>query len=296
MTHPRVTKAIFPVGGLGTRFLPATKAIPKEMLPVLDKPLIQYAVEEALASGIEEIIFVTGKGKTAIEDHFDRAFELETLLARSNPKALAALKKLQLPPGSVAYVRQQEPLGLGHAIWCARHLVRDEPFAVLLADDFILSERPPLAQLLEQHAQFGGHWATVMSVPPSDTSRYGILDIASQDGAIIKVKGLVEKPLPEKAPSTTAIVGRYILSPTIFPHLEAKISSTPTGEIQITDAIAASFATDPFYGLVFEGDRFDCGTLPGMFEATVAAARLRADLAGSLFTQDGMSVRNSFTR
>lgn len=282
MSYSPVKKAIFPVGGLGTRFLPATKAIPKEMLPVLDKPLIQYAVEEALASGIEELIFVTGKGKTAIEDHFDRAFELETLLGERNPRALESIRTLQLSPGRVVYVRQQEPLGLGHAIWCARHLVQGDPFAVLLADDFILSDRPSLAQLMEQHAVWGGNWVTVMPVDRAETARYGILDIASQEGPVVRVKGLVEKPRPENAPSTTAIVGRYVLSGKIFEHLERQIalrSLGSTDEIQITDAIAASLETESLCGLMFEGSRFDCGTLPGMLQATMAAARLRPDLA-----------------
>lgn len=281
MAPRQVKKAIFPVGGLGTRFLPATKAIPKEMLPVLDKPLIQYAVEEALASGIEDFIFVTAKGKTAIEDHFDRDFELESHLAHSNPEGLAGIQELTLPPGRVTYIRQQEPRGLGHAIWCARHLIGDEPFAVVLADDFILSDTPPLAQLMEQQARWGGNWVTALSVTREDTARYGILDVASQEGPVIKVRGLVEKPGPQAAPSTLAIVGRYILSPGVFAHLEAKMQTLPLSraEIQITDAIAASLATEPLYGLAFEGARFDCGTLAGMFQATLAAVRLRPELA-----------------
>lgn len=280
--YPAVKKAIFPVGGLGTRFLPATKAIPKEMLPVLDKPLIQYAVEEALASGIEELIFVTGKGKTAIEDHFDRTFELEVLLEqRHNIEALKLIRSLQLDPGKVVYVRQQEPLGLGHAIWCARHLIGDEPFAVLLADDFIVSSQPCLKQLISAYQKQGGNWAAVMEVTREETARYGILDIATQEGPVFHTKGLVEKPTPTLAPSQIAIVGRYLLSPSLFDILHKRVQgfdATHTPEIQITDALASLLETEAFYGLAFSGQRFDCGTLPGMFAATLAAAQVHPEL------------------
>ncbi len=278
---PLVRKAIFPVGGLGTRFLPATKAIPKEMLPVLDKPLIQYALEEALEAGIEEFIFVTGKGKTTIEDHFDRSFELEaTLQLRQNEEALAVIRNLQLTPGRVAYIRQQQPRGLGHAIWCARHLIQDEPFAVLLADDFILGEKSCLAQLMSQHATQGGNWAAVMSVSQEETCRYGIIDVAATNGPVVSVKGLVEKPPLEEAPSQVAVVGRYILSSSIFAHLEASInaSSDCDEEIQITDAMGQLLSSEKVQGLFFEGTRFDCGNLEGMFAATVTAALARSDL------------------
>jgi UTP--glucose-1-phosphate uridylyltransferase len=282
-----IKKAIFPVGGLGTRFLPATKAIPKEMLPVLNKPLIQYAVEEALAAGIDELIFVTGKGKTAIEDHFDRDVELEMIL-RERPghvSHLQALNDLLLPPGKVVYIRQQEPLGLGHAIWCARHLVEDGPFAVLLADDFICAPTPCLLQLIQNYQGRGGSWAAVMEVPQEQTSRYGILDIASRNGPLVQAKGLVEKPPPMQAPSCTAIVGRYLLSPAVMPVLDKLVHGADQqagAEIQLTDALALLLKAEPFWGLHFEGQRFDCGSLSGMFEATVALARTHPALQESV--------------
>lgn len=284
----RVRKAIFPVGGLGTRFLPATKAIPKEMLPILEKPLIQYAVEEALASGIEELIFVTGKGKSSIEDHFDRAFELEELLRRQKKTdSLDVLKNLQIPPGRVVYVRQQEPLGLGHAIWCARHLVSDEPFAVLLADDFIVSKTPCLAQLISQYEIWGGNWSAVMEVSEKDVSRYGILDVDRQEFPIVKARDLVEKPSIEMAPSRTAIVGRYILSSEIFSLLDGSVSqhaSNDLEEIQLTDTLRQLLKTQDFHGLFFEGERFDCGTPVGMFQATVASALKQPNLSKEAFS------------
>ena len=284
----RVRKAIFPVGGLGTRFLPATKAIPKEMLPILEKPLIQYAVEEALASGIEELIFVTGKGKSTIEYHSDRAFELEELLKRrKKTDSLDVLKKLQIPPGRVVYVRQQEPLGLGHAIWCARHLVSDEPFAVLLADDFIVSKTPCLGQLISQYETWGGNWSAVMEVSEKDVSRYGILDIDRQEFPAIKARDLVEKPSIETAPSLTAIVGRYILSSEIFSLLEGSVSqhdSNSLQEIQLTDTLRQLLKNQDFYGLLFEGERFDCGTPLGMFQATVASALKQPALSKEAFS------------
>ena len=216
-----VRKAIFPVGGLGTRFLPATKAMPKEMLPVVDKPLIQYAVEEAWQAGIEEIIFVTGRGKAAIEDHFDVNWELKnTLESRGKLRDLASIENISNQPGRLAYIRQQEALGLGHAVWCARKLVADEPFAVLLADDLVQSERPCIAQLLDAYEEVGGNVVAVCDVPREQTNRYGILDVSSDDGRLAAAKGVVEKPAPEEAPSTLSIIGRYVLQPEVMQQLE----------------------------------------------------------------------------
>jgi len=274
----RVRKAIFPVGGLGTRFLPATKAMPKEMLPVVDKPLIQYAVEEAKAAGIEDFIFVTGRGKTAIEDHFDHSYELERVLTeRGKSEEIKELRRWLPHPGHVAYTRQQEPLGLGHAVWCARHLVNDEPFAVLLADDLVLSDVPCLKQMVDAHAEVGGNMVAVMEVPRAQTNRYGVLDVAAERGKLVAVKGLVEKPKPEKAPSTLSIIGRYILQPEVMAHLERRERGAG-GEIQLTDALACLIGHGPFHGLRFEGQRFDCGDKIGFFEANIAFALRRADL------------------
>jgi len=255
----RIRKAVFPVGGLGTRFLPATKAMPKEMLPVVDKPLIQYAVEEAQAAGIEEFIFVTGRAKTAIEDHFDRCYELEATLRERGKEAQIIAVNAWLPsPGRVSYTRQQEPLGLGHAVWCARHLVGDEPFAVLLADDLIIGETPCLKQLIDVHAETKGNVLAALEVPRAQTSRFGILDIARDDGRLVTVKGVVEKPDPERAPSTLSITGRYVLQPEVFEHL-ARIGRGAGNEIQLTDALAELIrGNQPFHGLRFEGRRFDC--------------------------------------
>jgi len=274
----KVRKAIFPVGGLGTRFLPATKALPKEMLPLVDKPLIQYAVEEARAAGIEEFIFVTGRGKTAIEDHFDHCYELEDLLTRRGKETeLEALRRSLPAPGKVAYTRQQQPLGLGHAVWCARDLVGDEPFAVLLADDVILAERPCLGQMLDAHDQVGGNVVAVMDVPRPDVSKYGILDTKSVRGRLVQAGGLVEKPSYEAAPSTLAIIGRYILQPQIFQALE-RVQPGAGGEIQLTDAMAATIGNIPFHGYRFSGRRFDCGDKTGFFDATIAFTLARPDL------------------
>jgi UTP--glucose-1-phosphate uridylyltransferase len=275
-----IRKAVFPVGGLGTRFLPATKAMPKEMLPVVDKPLIQYAVEEAQAAGIEEFIFVTGKGKTAIEDHFDRSDELErTLAARGKTKEIEALRRCSPPPGRVAYVRQSAPLGLGHAVWCAHALVGDEPFAVLLADDLVLSETPCLAQMVAAHAELEtrGHMVAVMDVPRSQTDKYGILDVAAERGSIAQARGVVEKPAPSSAPSTLSIIGRYILQPSVFQHLE-RMERGAGSEIQLTDALAAGLPDVPLSGFRFDGRRFDCGDKIGFLEANLAFAAARPEL------------------
>lgn len=273
----RVRKAIFPVGGLGTRFLPATKAMPKEMLPVVDKPLIQYAVEEARAAGIEELIFVTGRGKTTIEDHFDHSYELEqTLESRGKKAELDALREWMPPPGDVAYTRQQAPLGLGHAVWCARDLVGDEPFAVLLADDLILSKTPCLKQMVDIYPEVRGNMVAVMDVAKEHTSRYGILSPGRDDGKLVQVRGLVEKPKPEVAPSTLAVIGRYILEPAVFGHLDKKTKGAG-GEIQLTDSLIPMIGASPFHGYRFDGKRFDCGDKIGFFEAQIAFALERPD-------------------
>jgi UTP--glucose-1-phosphate uridylyltransferase len=277
-----VRKAIFPVGGLGTRFLPATKALPKEMLPVVDKPLIQYAAEEAWAAGIEELIFVTGRGKSAIEDHFDHGWELQaTLAARGKNDLLEDLRSLLRRPGEIVYTRQQEPLGLGHAVWCARHLVGDEPFAVLLADDLILAETPCLAQMIDAYRETGGNLAAVVDVPRNETNRYGILDVARDDGRLAEAKGLVEKPDPAVAPSTLSIIGRYILQPQVLAELE-RHETGAGNEIQLTDAVARTMGRIPFHGLRFEGRRFDCGNKCGFLEANVAFALARDDVADDM--------------
>ena len=277
MTSP-IRKAIFPVGGLGTRFLPATKALPKEMLPVVDKPLIQYAVEEARAAGIEEFIFVTGRGKSAIEDHFDHSTELrDALMARDKKAELDSVEDMLLEPGQVAYIRQQAPLGLGHAVWCARNIARDEPVAVLLADDLVLAEVPCLAQMIEAHAEVGGNLAAVMEVPREHTGRYGILDVVGDDGRLAKARGLVEKPKPQEAPSTLSIIGRYILDPEVFVELDRQETGAG-GEIQLTDAMARTIGRVPFHGLRFTGTRFDCGSKAGFLEANIVFALGRPDL------------------
>ncbi len=268
----RVRKAIFPVGGLGVRFLPATKSVPKEMLPVVDKPLIQYAVEEARAAGIEDFIFVTGRGKSAIEDHFDRAPELEReLTERGKREQLAAIDGLAIDPGRCAYVRQQEPLGLGHAVWCAHALVGDEPVAVLLPDDMILGKTPCLKQMIDAHERTGGNMIAVMDVPREHTNLYGILTPGRADGRLVEVKGLVEKPDPARAASTLAIIGRYILQPNVFPLL-GRHQRGAGNEIQLTDALAAMIGDGPFHGYRFEGTRFDCGDKAGFIEANIAYA------------------------
>ena len=262
-----IKKAIFPVGGLGTRFLPATKAMPKEMLPVVDKPLIQYAVEEAAEAGIEEFIFVTGRNKTAIEDHFDHSFELEaTLAAKGKDEALGLVKDMLHNPGSVFYVRQQQPAGLGHAVWCARHLVGPEPVAVLLADDLILGTSCVKEMVM---AYSGGNMVAVMDVPREQTGSYGIVTPGQDDGRLVQVDGLVEKPEPASAPSNIAVVGRYIISPEVFETLSAQERGAG-GEIQLTDALAKQIGKAPFTGVRFSGERFDCGSKLGFLQANVA--------------------------
>lgn len=274
----RVRKAVFPVGGLGTRFLPATKAMPKEMLTVVDKPLIQYAVEEAAAAGCEHFIFVTSRGKGALEDHFDANPELERQLEEKHKdEALDAVRKYLPKTGQISYTRQTNPLGLGHAVWCARHLVGDEPFAVLLPDDMILADIPCLAQMAAVYENVKGHLVASEDVPREHTSRYGILDVETDDGILAKAKGLVEKPKPEVAPSTLSIIGRYILDPVVFQPLDKQMRGAGN-EIQLTDAMAATLDRVPFHGLRFTGKRYDCGDKVGFIQANVAFALKRPEM------------------
>ena len=281
--HKPVRKAVFPVAGLGTRFLPATKAMPKEMLPIVDKPLIHYAVEEAKAAGIEQFFFVTSRGKSAIDDHFDRAFELAaTVRERGKEDVLAELEARLPEPGQIAYTRQQTPLGLGHAVWCARELVGDEPFAVLLADDLMVCEVPCLTQMVVAYGETGGNLAAIIEVPRADTTRYGVLDVVRDDGRLVRARGVVEKPEPPAAPSTLTIIGRYIIQPEVFGHL-ARGEPGSGGEIQLTDALAKLIEDgQTFHGVRFEGKRFDCGDKLGFLEATVALGLEHPDLGPGL--------------
>ncbi|MEA3031084.1 MAG: UTP--glucose-phosphate uridylyltransferase [Sphingomonadales bacterium] len=272
-----IRKAVFPVAGLGTRFLPATKAMPKEMLTILDRPLIQYALDEAREAGIEQMIFVTGRGKGALEDHFDTSYELETIL-RGRGKSLEALDPTRLPPGAIVSVRQQEPLGLGHAIWCARDIVGDEPFAVLLPDDLMVGRPGCLAQMIEAYQKVGGNIVCAQDVPAERTASYGIITPGARDGRLTQVRGLVEKPRPEDAASTLAVVGRYILQPEIMAIL-ARIGKGSGGEIQLTDGMAALIGTQPFHGLTFDGERYDCGDKTGFVIANLALALADRDVA-----------------
>lgn len=272
-------KAVLPVAGLGTRFLPATKAMAKEMLPVVDKPLIQYAIEEARAAGIEQFCLVSGRGKTALIDHFDVSYELEaTLRERGKTDMLAMLDAMKVPPGSITTVRQQVPLGLGHAIWCARAFIGDDPFAILLPDDLVLSDVPCLAQLAAVYNETGGNVVAVTEVPRDQTNRYGILRVGADDGRLAEVLGLVEKPKPEDAPSTLSVIGRYVLMPEVIQHLSL-MERGAGNEVQLTDAMAKMIGHGPFHGLRYEGRRFDCGDKVGFLEAQIAFALKRPDLA-----------------
>jgi UTP--glucose-1-phosphate uridylyltransferase len=275
----KVTKAVFPVAGFGTRFLPATKSVPKEILPLVDRPLIQYAIDEARAAGIDEFIFVTSRGKSALEDYFDSAPELEaTLRAGGKHALLDLLKQTDMQSGAVAYVRQQERRGLGHAVWCARHLIGDEPFAVILPDDVIDAETPCLKQMVDAYAAVGGNMVATMEVPPANVSSYGILDVDSSTGSTMPVRGMVEKPKPDVAPSNMAVIGRYILTPQVLRNLE-DVEAGAGGEIQLTDAIAREIAArNDVSGFRFKGRRFDCGSKSGYLQATVAFGVARAEL------------------
>ncbi|WP_419760200.1 UTP--glucose-1-phosphate uridylyltransferase GalU [Acidisoma sp.] len=282
MTAKPLRKAVLPVAGLGTRFLPATKAMPKEMLTVVDRPLIQYAVDEARAAGIEQFCMVSGRGKTALIDHFDVSYELEaTLRERGKLEALSQLEHDRLQPGAITTVRQQEPLGLGHAIWCARTFIGDEPFAILLPDDLVLSKTPCMEQLAKAYQETEGSVVAVVEVPHDQTNRYGILRIGSDDGRLVEVTGLVEKPKPEVAPSNLSIIGRYILMPQVIEFL-SMMERGAGNEVQLTDAMAKLIGQSPFHGLRFEGERFDCGDKVGFLEAQIAFSLARPDLAGDV--------------
>lgn len=275
-----VTKAIFPVAGLGTRFLPATKSVPKEIMTLVDRPLIQYAIDEARAAGIKEFIFVTSRGKGALEDYFDHAPQLEAALRRSGKTDLLdVLRTTNMDSGSIAYIRQHKAMGLGHAVWCARRLIaNDEPFAVILPDDVIAAETPCLKQMTEAYAETGGSMVAAMEVPREKTSSYGILDVASNDGKLVKVKGMVEKPEVSRAPSNLAVIGRYILTPDVLDTL-SNAESGAGGEIQLTDAIAKEIEVGrPVHGLRFTGQRYDCGSKAGFLQATVSFALARPEL------------------
>ncbi|MDI3306334.1 MAG: UTP--glucose-1-phosphate uridylyltransferase GalU [Acetobacteraceae bacterium] len=272
-------KAVLPVAGLGTRFLPATKAMAKEMLPVVDRPLIQYAVDEARAAGIEQFCLITGRGKTAIVEHFDVAYELEkTLEERGKDDILAELRTITMEPGSIVTVRQQVPMGLGHAIWCARAFIGDDPFAILLPDDLMLCDVPCTAQLAEAYRETGGNVVAIEEVPRDRVNRYGVLDVAEDKGRLVSVKGLVEKPPPEKAPSNLTIIGRYVLMPEVIDALSEMERGTG-GEVQLTDGMAKLIGRQPFHGLRYEGRRFDCGDKTGFLEAQIAFALKRPDMA-----------------
>ncbi len=275
MSSKPVRKAVFPVAGLGTRFLPATKSMPKEMLTVVDKPLIQYAVEEALEAGIEQIIFVTGRGKGALEDHFDISYELEATM-KARGKSLSVIESIRQKPGSPVYVRQQEPLGLGHAVWCAREIVGDEPFAVLLPDELMVGGF--LKQMVGAYEKVGGNVIGALEVPDSETDKYGIISPGKIDGKLTEVVGLVEKP-KGKAPSNLMIPGRYILQPEIMKILDQQEPGAG-GEIQLTDAMAKLIGTQPFHGFTFDGQRYDCGDKAGWLTANIALGLAREELKG----------------
>ncbi|MBF0302895.1 MAG: UTP--glucose-1-phosphate uridylyltransferase GalU [Desulfamplus sp.] len=278
----KIKKAVFPVAGLGTRFLPATKAMAKEMLTVVDKPIIQYAVEEAFDAGIEQIIFVTGRGKKALEDHFDRSFELElTLEKKKRYETLKMLQELVPKTGTIVYTRQNEPLGLGHAIWCARDIVGDEPFAVLLADDLIQSSTPVLSQMISRFDRLRASIAAVMEVESDQTDKYGIIDADEIEDNVVRVRGMVEKPTPEDAPSNLAIIGRYILTPRIFDYL-GQNKTGAGGEIQLTDAMGQLLKEQPIFGYKFKGTRFDCGDKAGFQMANLAFAMERPEIREKL--------------
>jgi UTP--glucose-1-phosphate uridylyltransferase len=271
-----VRKAVFPVAGLGTRFLPATKSMPKEMLTVVDKPLIQYAVEEAIEAGIEQIIFVTGRGKGALEDHFDVSYELEATM-KARGKSLALIENIRMKPGSPVYVRQQEPLGLGHAVWCAREIIGDEPFAVLLPDELMVGKPGFMKQMVDAYAQVGGNVIGALEVPDSETDKYGIISPGTRDGRLTEVTALVEKPKAGSAPSNLMIPGRYILQPEVMQILETQERGAGN-EIQLTDAMAQLIGRQPFHGFTFDGQRYDCGDKAGFVQATIALALARDDI------------------
>jgi UTP--glucose-1-phosphate uridylyltransferase len=279
----KVTKAIFPVAGLGTRFLPATKSVPKEIMTLVDRPLVQYAIDEARAAGIKEFIFVTSRGKGALEDYFDHSPVLEQeLRKKGKDDLLEILKDTNMESGAIAYIRQHRALGLGHAVWCARRLIANAPFAVILPDDVIAAETPCLKQMVEAYEEVGGNMVAAMEVAPEKTSSYGVLDIKEDMGSVVSVKGMVEKPKAEDAPSNLAVIGRYILGPSVLRNLQ-QLKSGAGGEIQLTDAIAQDIGTDvPVSGYRFKGERFDCGSKAGFLQATVSFALSRPELRDDL--------------
>jgi UTP--glucose-1-phosphate uridylyltransferase len=275
-----IRKAVFPVAGLGTRFLPATKAIPKELLPIVDRPLIEYAVEEAREAGIEQMIFVTGRGKTAIVDHFDMAYELETTMSERG-KDLSMLQGTRFTPGDIISVRQQVPLGLGHAIWCARAIVGEEPFAIILPDELMIGSPGCMAQMVEAYHAVGGNLISVLEVPREEVSSYGVIAPGETRGNLTEVTGLVEKPPVEQAPSNKIVSGRYILQPEVMRVLEGQEKGAG-GEIQLTDAMARMIGRQPFHAVTFDGRRFDCGSKTGFVEATLALALEREDMGAEV--------------
>lgn len=279
----KVTKAIFPVAGMGTRFLPATKSVPKEIMTLVDRPLVQYAIDEARAAGIKEFIFVTSRGKGALEDYFDLAPQLEEELRRKGKTdILELLEATNMDSGAIAYVRQHKALGLGHAVWCARRLIGDEPFAVMLPDDVIAAETPCLQQMVEAYQETGGNMVAAMEVEPARASSYGMLDISEEKGQLVKVRGMVEKPKAEESPSNLAVIGRYILSPNVLKNLN-EMKSGAGGEIQLTDAIAQDIQRENnVYGYRFRGQRFDCGSKSGFLQATVSFGLARDELRDDL--------------
>jgi UTP--glucose-1-phosphate uridylyltransferase len=292
----RVTKAVFPVAGMGTRFLPATKSVPKEIMTLVDRPLIQYAIDEARAAGIKEFIFVTARGKSALEDYFDHAPELEATLRKAGKdELLEVLKSTNMDSGAIAYIRQHKAMGLGHAVWCARRLIGNEPFAVMLPDDVIAAEKPCLQQMVEAYEETGGCMVAAMEVPPAKASAYGVLDIAEDMGTLVKAKGMVEKPKPGEAPSNLAVIGRYILTPRVLQNLN-QIKPSANGELQLTDAIAEEIAKGrDVYGFRFRGERFDCGSKAGFLQATVAFGLARDDLRAEFaeYLHHMVSMRNA---
>jgi UTP--glucose-1-phosphate uridylyltransferase len=292
----KVTKAIFPVAGLGTRFLPATKSIPKEIMTLVDRPLIQYAIDEARAAGIKEFIFVTSRGKGALEDYFDINPVLEASLRKSGKDGLLdMLKSTNMDSGAIAYIRQHKALGLGHAVWCARRLIADEPFAVILPDDVIAGEKPVLQQMVEAYQETGGAMVAAMEVAPEKASSYGVLDIEEDMGALVKVRGMVEKPAADKAPSNLAVIGRYILTPNVLANI-SKVKGGAGGEIQLTDAIAEEISQGrDVFGYRFRGQRFDCGSKAGFLQATVAFGMDREDLRDEFTTyiEEIMALRKA---
>jgi UTP--glucose-1-phosphate uridylyltransferase len=292
----RVTKAVFPVAGLGTRFLPATKSIPKEIMTLVDRPLIQYAIDEARAAGIEVFIFVTSRGKSALEDYFDAAPELEgALKEKGKVELLEALESTVMASGAIAYVRQAEPLGLGHAVWCARRMVGNEPFAVILPDDVIADEKPCLQQMVEAYVETGGSMVAAMEVPRSRICSFGVLDVESDNEQFVSVRAMVEKPRPEDAPSNLAVIGRYILTPNVMDTLDGQ-GRGAGGEVQLTDAIAAEISANRgVWGYRFRGQRYDCGSKAGFLQATVAFGLARDDLRDefSEYLQEMVAVRTA---